>query len=196
MDLAFDPASRTLLLLSSNEDHLVEIDPTAGDRTLLSDRDAGFGPEWLVPSTMALDANGGRVLVLDHAFPHTLYAVDRTTGVRTVLASDTVGTGILRSASSLHLDAPQDRALIVSESVTSASSPTAQVTVTAVDLATGDRTVLSDPFTGVGPNLVGPLGGAYDPVTQRIFVAENRLDAVYVYDTSKPMVFDRAILSR
>lgn len=195
MDLLFDDATGTILLVTSNEDRLLEIDPASGDRTLLSDR-TGFGPEWLVPSTLALDPAAGLVYVLDHQNPKTLFAVDRATGVRVVLTDSTMGTGILASAASMHLDAANGRLLLVRESIANASSPTTQAEVTALDLATGNRTIVSDPFVGVGPAMISPTGGAYDPATRRLFVSENRMDGVYVLDTRNPASFDRAILSR
>ncbi|MDJ0972855.1 MAG: hypothetical protein QNJ98_00170 [Planctomycetota bacterium] len=196
MDLLFDPVDGTVLLISSNQDHIVEIDPTTGNRTTLSDNSGGFGPAFSVPNAMTLDLASNRILVLDNGFPRTLYAVNRTTGVRTVVTDSTLGTGTFPGGSAIHLDAANNRVLLLRDQVANASSPTTNVDVTGIDLTTGNRTVLSSIDVGVGPNPISPRAADYDPVTHRLFAPDTRFDAVYVYDTSNPLVFDRAVLTR
>ncbi len=195
-DLLFDPVSGTVLLVSSNQDQLIEIAPASGERVTLSDNSGAFGPNFLVPDAMTLDRANNRILVLDNSFPTILFAVHRTTGVRTVVTDSSMATGILPRGSSLHLDAANNRVLLLRDQVANASSPTTNVTVTGIDLATGNRTPLSAIDMGVGPNPIRPNGGDFDPATGRLFCSDTRFDAVYVYDTSNPAMFHRAVLTR
>lgn len=195
-DLLFDPVSGTVLLVASNQDHLVEIDPATGDRTTVSDNSPGQGDDFLVPDAMALDRANNRILVIDSGGTRVLYAVNRSTGVRTALTDSTQATGTFFRPSSMFLDAPNNRVVAVRDSVTSASSPTTSVVAFAIDLTTGNRTDVSALDVGVGPNPMSPRGADYDAATHRLFVADLRFDAVFVYDTRDPTAFDRAVLTR
>ena len=70
------------------------------------------------------------------------------------------------------------------------------MTVTGIDLLTGNRTTLSAIDVGAGPNPISPRAAEYDPVTQRLFVPDTHFDALFVYDTSNVAVFDRVVLTR
>jgi DNA-binding beta-propeller fold protein YncE len=141
---------------------LVAVDLRTGGRTRLS-----------LPSTtatssvgspgLALDAANGRVLFTDatSGLERVLSAIDLTTGARSVVSGPTRGSGpALIGASGLLLDvhASPPRALAI-----------AGTSIFAVDLASGNRSVLSAQGMPVG---VGMLQGALDPQGQRLLVSD------------------------
>jgi DNA-binding beta-propeller fold protein YncE len=79
------------------------------------------------------------------------------------------------------LDSANNRALVVDSSLAA---------VVAVDLSTGDRTILSDSVTGMGPNFLFPEGITLDSANNRILVLDSSLAAVIAVE---PISGDRII---
>jgi hypothetical protein len=102
-----------------------------GGVALVSDCTTGSGPEFFDPSGLALD--GGRVL-LSGIGPvgSTLFAVDLSSGDRTVLSDSSRGAGVFASFGGLALDGTH---VIVASSVLQA--------LVAVEPRSGDRVIAS-----------------------------------------------------
>ena len=137
-----------LLVADNNLDGIIAVDlsdgPNKGLRTRFSTDGDGNGPEMNTPSgAMALDSANDRVLLMDSTL-EALFAVDLTTGERSVLSDDTNdGTGF-KSSAGLALHPTKPNVALVSDG-------SSNDVVFEVDLVTGERTVLSpkeDPAIG------------------------------------------------
>ena len=157
--------------------------------TRLSDQTVGMGPTFSSPRGIALDDVNSRILVVD-AIPPTLAAVmtvDSGTGDRATLSDHNAGAGPnFRFPRGVVFDSAHNRALVVD------TIPPLLAAVVAVDLSTGDRAILSDDATGMGPNISSPLGIALDSANNRALVVDSSLAAVVAVDLNTG---DRAILS-
>lgn len=126
--------------------YLLAIDLTSGDRSVLS---GGSGPNLETVNDLALDAVGGRVIVVDAGLD-ALVSIDLESGDRTVISDAVVGSGpALRIPTTVVLDAANDRALVTDASLEALVS---------VDLTSGDRSVLTN-FTAAS----GARAGTLDP---------------------------------
>lgn len=185
---------------SGNELYRVDLAPgsTLGDRVLLSGFDAenpnqirGSGPELISPEDLAVEANG-RMLVLDDET--AIVAVDAQSGRRSILsgkdaAGDLIGAGpAFNGIQSLALDAANNRLFAAQRGA-----------LFAVDLETGDRTLISagageDPATdiGSGPALTAPLSLALDADNNRLLL----LNGSYYPGSGKLMSVDLATGNR
>ena len=166
-----DVTNGRALVLDSVLDVLLAVDRATGERTVLSSDDVGSGPELADPIALALDEEGGRVLVLDAGL-EALLAVDPATGDRTVIADVDTGAGpALVAPVAMDVDLAGDRALILdNDLVTTPGTPL--VTLYAVDLTTGDRTVITDLVTGGGALLKAPVAVAADIANDRALVLD------------------------
>jgi DNA-binding beta-propeller fold protein YncE len=192
-DMEYD-AAHGLLVLSSNEDILIAIDPATLVRTVVSGAAKGSGLTFQVPEALAIDPAGGRAFVGDHSFPARLFSIDLATGDRTLLSGDGVGAGpFLFDAADIVVDAAGGRLLLVR-----GFSDTMDVEVMAVDLVSGDRSLVSDPDTGRGPMPLAPEGMVLDAAARRIFVVDKELDALFLFDVAPAggNLGDRVIVSR
>ena len=135
------------------------------------------------PQSLALDAAGNRVLVMDTT-ARALYAVDLETGAGSLISSAQRGAGpALTAPRSVAIDASRNRALITDHS---------HLGVVAVDLATGDRTLLTGTGAGAGPAFVLPYRIAIDAEADRAYVTDPTQDAVFTVDLGSGA---RAVLS-
>src|SRR5690606_38485932 len=94
------------------------VDLQTGDRTVISDADTGTGPKLSGVLDLQFDAVNNRLLAtkdfLSVTSPAGLMAINMQTGERTVIADDTVGSGVkLQGPVSVSLDLQRSRALIV-----------------------------------------------------------------------------------
>lgn len=139
----------------------------------------GFGPRLTSPQGIAVGAT--HAFVADSGLPSSIFAVDLTTGDRSLVSNPpTYGTGP-SIGRPLALDLLGERAFGVSP---------ADAAVFELDVLTGQRTVLSDPVTGGGPALSSPVGIAVDG--NRLLVTDSDLAAVVEVD---PSTGDRSIVS-
>lgn len=143
--------------------NLVEVDRATGDRTVLSGHSAGSGPGFVFPVDVVLQpgSSGANALVLDAGL-QALLAVNLGTGDRTVLSSPDVGAGPVFSDSgqlslqAMAVDTARGRVLVTNYQTNALGA------VIAIDLATGDRTLISSPSRGVGEALLQPNGIVLD----------------------------------
>jgi hypothetical protein len=164
--VAIDFLNNRALVIDLEPMALFAADLDSGDRTILSDSYTGEGPDLDYPRSLVLGKEPNQALVLLH---DTLMAVDLTNGNRTIISGPELGSGpYLSSAQSLMLDAANNRALILMHGVNGLWR-----SLIAVDLSTGDRTVLSDDSTGTGIDFQYVVAAALDTANNRVFVSDN-----------------------
>ncbi|UTW47037.1 hypothetical protein [Bacterioplanoides sp. SCSIO 12839] len=201
-----DPDNPRLLVVDSGLHAVIAVDVDSGDRTIISDDDdtnnnnaqVGTGPGLDFPTSIALDSSdpaNPRLFITD-ADLDAVVSVDLNTGDRTVLSDDDdesngnaeVGTGIgFRSPQSITLDNrdPDNLALLVVDSSLDA--------VIAVDVASGNRTVLSDDEDTSNGNAEVGSGAEFsspqsiildnrDPDNIRALVTDTSLRAIIAVD--------------
>jgi len=136
---------------------IYEVDLASGDRTILTD--ASFStPVGTGPALGSLDGivvNGERALVTANGFHVAgVYAVDLSSGDRTIVSDLSTGTGpVFLHVSGIALDG--GRAFVTADAIGGAG-------VFAVDLSSGNRTVVSDASTGTGPQMSAASGLVLD----------------------------------
>jgi hypothetical protein len=179
------------LVADSVLDAVFAVDLNNGDRSVLSNAATGSGTVFDFPSDITLDtsSNPARALVVSFSLK-AVFAVDLVTGDRTVLSDQSTGSGPLFSS-------PLDITLDTSTSPARALVTDSNFVVSrvlAVDLATGDRSVLSDASTGSGTAFVTPRGIELDTSTNpaRALVTDLDLGAVFAVDLATG---DRSVLS-
>ncbi len=150
-----------LVLAGSPGNVIVAVNLTTGDRTLVANLNS-TAPVVNQPRNLALDVAGNRVLFTDNdnsgANADVLYAVDLTTGVRSVISSTTVGTG---TSFELPTDLVLEPAANPTRAIIANGAGNGQLpNLLAVSLANGNRSVLvpsSGGAGGVNFTLPGPL---------------------------------------
>ncbi len=138
----YDATSRRLLVFTT--DALIEINRATGDRRRLFSL-ASLGQRTII-SAAPYPATGEIFII--GVGRNIIQAVDVDRGTARIISSVNVGSGIaLDEPSRLVFDADNDR-LIVLNGIN---------TLIAVEVATGNRTVLAGPDRGTGPDLRRPL---------------------------------------
>ena len=167
-------------------DRLMQVDPSTGNRVVVSDNSTGDGPSLLSAKALAVDVTGDIVWLhsqLSPSFPATaVFRIDAATGNRHVLSSDSVGTGPpFRSAEALAVE--PEGSVVVTDAASGA--------LIRVNSITGDRTFLSGGPIGTGPPLACPVGLAIEPTGTLVLPAACPAGIIRV-DTNTG---DRAIVS-
>ena len=171
--MALDNNTNRLLVLDSNYG-LIAADLTSANRTAIRER-VGSGPDLEELRAPALDREHNRLFVLDgNEIDQSIYAVDLTTGERSVFSSNSVGTGTdIVLLESLKIDADNDRLLAVDH---------LGRRVIAIDLDSGDRSILVDGTTGTGTELLEPFDFVVDTSNNRVLAADLAQSAVLGLD--------------
>lgn len=136
--VAVDLGAGVAYVADEGEERVVRVELASGDRSTVA--------QGGLPGTFATILRiellpDGRLLVLDrHALSGGLWTVDPATGQQTPLSNfgDGKGVELLKSVEGLALDLPRGRAL-----VTDSDADAGVSSVKAVDLATGQRSILS-----------------------------------------------------
>jgi hypothetical protein len=213
--VAFDPGDAAaslpsrFLVVDEQLNALVAVDPTSGDRTIVSDAATGTGPELGAPQavTLELDAEGptGRALVVTET-PAALIAVDLATGDREELSGPNKGDGsVLEAPLSVLMELrkapPPETEVDAAPVPRPAYEPTGYALVVhggagallAIELTTGRRTELFANGLGKGPEIDLPRAVWLDPGNDRMVIADEGLDALLVVDRES---LDRVVVSR
>lgn len=133
---------------------ILNIDLSTGDRSIVSGAGVGGGHTLLNPNELRFE-KGGNLLV---ASAFGVLSVNPLTGDRTLLSGSGVGTGPQFTSPFLTgLGIAADGTVLVLQSDTNGTDPTNNV-VFAIDPLTGNRTILSDPTHGTGPDFFLPGG--------------------------------------
>lgn len=164
--VAADPANGRALVLDSQLDALVAVSYATGERTILSDDTRGTGDRLQDPVAIELDTANQRALVLDGA---TLIAIDLATGNRTLISGEASTGEPLVNATHMVLDAAKTRVLVL-DAGRGGTEPV-DPALFAIDLTTGERTVLLRGNSGSGPGLVEPTALALDVAGNRALIA-------------------------
>jgi hypothetical protein len=141
-------------------DGIVRVDLTTGNRTLISgfsfapNLTAGSGPTWTAPTDVAVDPAGQ--LLVTSIVGEGVMRIDPVTGARTLVTSNSVGTGPHFPARQQN---GQDYRLAVAADGTILLNEWDAGGVWAVDPITGDRTIVSDATHGAGPLFRSDAGG-------------------------------------
>ncbi|MGI9331990.1 MAG: hypothetical protein ACR2RL_02430, partial [Gammaproteobacteria bacterium] len=174
--IALDTTDNRLLVVddfANDADAVFAVDPGSGDRIFVSG--PTVRPAFGLAAGLALDGANNRALVADSELM-AVVAVDLSTGARTVFSDRASGAGpAFGSLLSITLDG--DRAL-VGDLGSAERSPA----VYAVDLETGDRTVISDNRVDTTTDVVSPRTVAVDVAGNRALVVDDLLDSVVALD--------------
>lgn len=157
------PLGRTTLHVAT-EDGAGNIDTDAARFQLTSGTVAGA---FASPKAIEFDPENNRALVIDAGLD-ALIAVDLTTRVRTIISAENVGSGErFRQPESLVFDAANNRVLVIDKG--------AGGVLLSVNLASGDRTVLSSSTVGGGDvSFNFPSAVALDTDRNRVLVLNNQ----------------------
>jgi DNA-binding beta-propeller fold protein YncE len=182
---ALDPyASRALVL--EHEYYLSFLDLETGARTRI---ERHSGPWPASPLGIALDMANHRALLTEWTETHrgALYELDLATGVYTVLSSsyDDIGSGVpLEFPFAPAIDRAHDRAVVLVMLGDWDPPPPHVPAVMAVDLNTGDRTVLSGDGVGAGIELSAPQDLVLAPGGDIAYVLDQWRNALLSVDLS------------
>ena len=178
--IAFDSAGNRVLV-TGYRDTVYEVDLATGNRGIHSDAAHGSGPMLISAKDMAIDAARGRVLVNDRNDGYdAIRVVDLSSGNRSTLFSSARGTGPF-------IDDPRDVALDVARGRLLVADPGSDGDhILAVDIRTGNRTVLADYPSG------NPEGITVDPAGNRVLLVDNDDDALYALN---PVTGVRSVVS-
>jgi DNA-binding beta-propeller fold protein YncE len=145
---------------------IIRITPETGARSLVSDTTRGSGPDFVGPAAIAIEADGGLVLVdVNRRDSGTVMRVDAATGDRTIISGCTQGSS--QSCQGMVVgdgppfQFPQNMAVEASGQLVIADRDRAAIL--RVDPETGNRVILSDSATGNGPALQSPRAIAIAP---------------------------------
>ncbi|ACY12819.1 hypothetical protein [Haliangium ochraceum] len=184
-----------VLVVDRGIDMVLAVNIATGERTVLSGSLMGEGPQMVEPIAVALDNAfdpAGRAIVLDRA-EDAAFVIDLGTSERTLLSDADNGTGT-------EFDVPDSLGLPVAAELTVQQESLGEVLVAdpgagllfRVDLATGERRVLSGGPAGSGPELGAPRGVVFDPgvasdvpeevVPARYLVVDEDLNALLAVD--------------
>ena len=189
--LAFNAAGDTVFTVDAPAVTVVAVDVATGDRTPISGGSVGAGEALQVPTALALDEANGTLLVGDDG-ANRLFAVNLAVGDRTLLSGVdaggiTIGTGpAFVTMEAMAFDAANTRVLVADSGLAA---------LMAVDLATGNRSILSSNETagaGAGPPLITPVGVALGANPGEAFVADRGMGAIVRVDLATG---DRTVVS-
>lgn len=169
-----------LLVADFGVDAIVRVDPTTGDRTIVSGAGVGSGPTLQQPRGILVEP-AGQIIVTDATLQAVL-RIDPATGNRTLVSNASIGTGPALAAP---LGVARDAAgnLLVVDIALDA--------VFRIDRATGNRTIMSDATHGAGPIFGNPAVVGLDPAG-RVLVGDQVLDALVQVD---PASGDRTVIA-
>jgi len=194
--VALDAASQRLLVVNNPVttgvvDSLFSVDlrPSVGDRSIVSNTDIGTGIAINHPVYAALDSARDRVLITDTGAGGVL-AVDPVTGDRSLFSTNAgPGSGlILVDPQGIEFDTVNDRMLVVDSALAA---------IVSIDPVTRDRTFLSDFAHGTSAtpdaDFVTPVQLEFDAIGNMIYVADAGQNAVIAVD---PATGNRSVVSK
>jgi len=165
-------------------DAAIRIDTATGARDIVSGYPIGSGPVFASGRGATYDAAGKRVLGYDPG-QGQLFAVSLVDGARTILSGATMGNGPAPTGA-FDMVLAGGKAFLVN-----------QFDVRAIDLASGDRSIVSSNMVGQGPTF-NPFGGVQenivsDPAGQTLWVLhDKRLLRIDVATGNRTLVADDA----
>ncbi|MEO8061555.1 MAG: hypothetical protein ABI821_02280 [Pseudomonadota bacterium] len=173
--MTLDVPDNRAFVTNPNWATILEIDLATGTRAIVSGFGVGGGSGLGSMAGIAYDdvtTPGTPRLLVSHGSistpsrPERILAVDLATGVCSPLSSYTESVGLgtaLGRPTSLEIDAPNHRLLVL--------DPDAE-RIMAVDLVTGERSVVDDSGISAGPRNPNIRGFAYDRAQNRLYVSQ------------------------
>lgn len=185
-DVQLDLAAGRLLVADEGLAALIAIDLGSGARSELSGPNAptGSGPDFMILTGHSIDAGNNRIFASTFS-PAALFSVNRITGDRTIISDITTGAGtsFTELTRAIYYDETNDRVIVIDDNG-------AALSLVAVDINSGDRSILSDSTTGLGPDLADSHSIVFDSLNSRLIIAgDNMVMAV------DPASGDRSIIS-
>jgi hypothetical protein len=182
-DLALDPAGGSLLVTDVGSLALYSVDIASGARTVVSSASRGTGETFQRPTAVVRTIGGTEAIVADSG-SYSLLLVNLSSGNRSVISSTTVGTGTYLAGDMYGLEADPANGRVFVTSTGGLPKPFLYVApnVMAVDLSTGDRTVVSNKGNGSGRTFTCPVTVDYDAANDRLLVVDGKMDALMEID--------------
>ena len=149
MDMAQLDANR-LAVVDTALDAVLSVNLNTGDRIVLSGAGVGSGPAIDNPRTMAVDSTNALGYVANETNGE-IVVVDLITGVRTLLTDNSDDGLDIVEPTGVDLDSNNQRLLVAD----SGDGSTASIQLVAVDLASGEKQIMSSQAVGSGPTLLG-----------------------------------------
>lgn len=172
-----DAANNRALVLDWGQDALIAVNLANGDIRSTLSQGTGTGPTRLTLGFgLAHDPANNRAFATVRG-ANAIIAINLATGARTVVSSPTVGTGTaFGNPLGIAYDAGASRLLV-------ADAPGSGAAIYSVDIATGNRVVLSQsPGAGSGPAMSGPTSLKLDAANNRLYVLDTSGDSVLRVD--------------
>jgi len=184
--IAYDEANNRVLLPNWSRDLVVDVDLGSGDRAVASSASVGTGPAFNFPRNVDMDADGNQLIIADSS-ANSILTMDLDSGDRSILSDNaSVGTGpAFAMPYDVAVDTVNDRVIVMDTAG-----------LIAVDLTTGNRTVIANDVTGAGPSIAGSDGVDIDVAAGFAYVANTYDDAFehLIYKVSL-VSGDRTVLS-
>ena len=176
--LVVSQSEDTVYVADMVNDAVYSVDLQTGNRTPVSDN-VGTGTGTSFSVVYGIDINGDetKLYVVD-AVLDALMEVDIATGNRVIISDSGTGTGgHLENSYGLALNSAKTKAYVTNQSAGAGS-------LVEIDLASGNRSVVSDASTGIGRDLTEPSSVALSPDGLKAYVVEDSWmsDSVYAID--------------
>jgi hypothetical protein len=158
--------------ISTGNPELLRISPATGNRAIVTGDGVGSGPTLTIGVMVGLER--GAIYLMD--FAGTIVSVDAVTGDRTLVSGSFRGTGpALVAPVSMTSDSP-DSVVVADRDHWSADTSKGRGALIRVDLATGNRTVLSDDATPSGGQQFDfPVAVKYNACDKAFYVMQTGL---------------------
>jgi hypothetical protein len=175
--LAFDVNGGTCFVWDEGRSAVISVDVLTGNRLLVSSSTRGTGPALTSVRALAYDATRNRLLAVDVGATETvLVAVDPGSGNRSLITGSGTALELPRS-----MVVDGDNAYVGDASLRA---------IVAVNLLTGDRSILSDSTHGQGPLFVSPKSLAL--MGGHVLVLDASVSTLYSVDLANG---DRVVVS-
>lgn len=182
--IVLDGANNRALITEGNavRDALVAVDLATGNRTYVKNGSSGRGLAFQQPTGIVYDGDS-RAFVIDEEL-QAVVSIDLATGNRTIFSDLAAAVGAEAIASrGVAIDLVRNRLIaIVNYGFDPGSEPEPISAIVAIDLDTGQSTILSSSSVGGGPEFVFPTSVDVDPVRNRAIIVEFVLDELFVVD--------------
>ncbi len=185
-DITGDLANNRLIVVDARRDMILEINPGSGDLKTLFGSNIGDGPYLWRPTDLALDTVNQKAYIF--TILGTLIEIDLQSSNRRVVSGrsefeqDYVGDGISFSIyESAEVDTLNNRLFV---------ADTGRDSVLSVDLATGDRSILS-----TGSSLHGPVGTGADIPALVDIVFDSESQTMYGIDLTADVLIEIDVTS-
>ncbi|MGB5255966.1 MAG: hypothetical protein WBN44_01825 [Woeseiaceae bacterium] len=172
--LAWESFPDSILSLDAQLQAMFRVSASTGDREIVTGNTVGEGSSPVDYNNIDITSTDIYVTELPISGGGALYRVDLATGNRSIVSDDSTGSGA---------SLPTAFGVSVSEAMGKAfwfgGSSGVEFWVYSIDLASGDRELISDQTTGSGPAFVNLLNGDIDVARNRAIVIDRTLAGVY-----------------